>query len=473
MVSKTWNSDLNLGRNQLQNAVVQRLSSAPTSPVAGLIYYDTNLNQFGYYNGSTWIYSTAATAANVTKTNNSGAMNTVQVSGGTDKSIQDFAPSGAGIVKVTSAGVASIAVSKTDYAPATTGSAALKGDGSGGFAAATLNDVGTATAAYSLGGFRVTNVADPTAAQDAATKNYVDTGLSSNSTSDRARANHTGTQTSSTISDFASTVQATRLDQFAAPTNPVSFNSQRITALADPTAATDAATKQYVDAAAVGIDFKPSVRALAITNVTVSSPGTTIGGVTLAAGDRVLLTGQSTASENGIYVWTASGSALTRSTDANTNAKVTPGMLTYVEEGGGQGQQWILTTTGAITLGTTALTFTQFSGASTLTAGAGLAAAGNVFNVGAGAGIVVAADTVGIDTSLVPQKKLFTLGDGTATTFTLTHNLGTQDVVVSIRDASTNEVDLGYQVVATSTSAVTVTGNTAPASNGLRAVVIG
>ena len=69
-----------------------------------------------------------------------------------------------------------------------------------------------------------------------------------------ARANHTGTQTAATISDFATTVQATRLDQFAAPTAAVSLNNQRITNLATPTVDSDAATKGYVDAAVNGTD---------------------------------------------------------------------------------------------------------------------------------------------------------------------------------------------------------------------------
>ena len=67
-----------------------------------------------------------------------------------------------------------------------------------------------------------------------------------------ARANHTGTQTASTISDFNTAVQTSRLDQLSAPTASVSLNSQKITSLATPTAETDAATKGYVDAGTGG-----------------------------------------------------------------------------------------------------------------------------------------------------------------------------------------------------------------------------
>ena len=62
-----------------------------------------------------------------------------------------------------------------------------------------------------------------------------------------ARANHTGTQTASTISDFDTQVRTSRLDQMAAPTASVSLNSQKITSLATPTVSTDASTKGYVD----------------------------------------------------------------------------------------------------------------------------------------------------------------------------------------------------------------------------------
>lgn len=80
--------------------------------------------------------------------------------------------------------------------------------------------------------------------------------LSKLATDPLARANHTGTQTASTISDFDTQVRTNRLDQMATPTADVSFGSKKITSLADPTSAQDAATKTYVDtAAAAGVTF--------------------------------------------------------------------------------------------------------------------------------------------------------------------------------------------------------------------------
>lgn len=130
----------------------------------------------------------------------------------------------------------------------------------------------------------------------------------------------------------------------------------------DPTADLHAATKRYVDAMATGLDLKPSVRAATTANIDLSVGGLlTIDGVVLAAGDRVLVKNQTTASQNGIYV--AGAGAWSRATDADSSAEVTAGMFTFVEEGTTHGDQgWVLATNNPITLGTTALSFTQFSG---------------------------------------------------------------------------------------------------------------
>ncbi len=175
-------------------------------------------------------------------------------------------------------------------------------------------------------------------------------------------------------------VRLNRLDQMAAPTAAVSMNSQKITNLDTPTASGDAATKGYVDAVKQALDIKDSVRAATTANGTLASDfenGDSIDGVTLATGDRILIKNQGTGSQNGIYVVNASG-APTRATDADLSAEVTGGMYVYVEEGTTQADSgWVLTNDGAITLGTTALVFTQFSGAGQITAGAALTKTGN------------------------------------------------------------------------------------------------
>ena len=141
-------------------------------------------------------------------------------------------------------------------------------------------------------------------------------------------------------------------------------------------------SKEYVDAVKVGLDFKDSVRAASTANVTVSGPGAAIDGVTLSSNDRVLLKNQSTASENGIYVFNGAASAMTRATDADSSDEVTPGMFVFVEEGTVNADNgFVLTTDGSITVGSTSLAFAQFSGAGQITAGDALTKTGNQLDV--------------------------------------------------------------------------------------------
>ena len=109
--------------------------------------------------------------------------------------------------------------------------------------------------------------------------------------------------------------------------------------------------------------------------------GQTVDGITLATNDRILLKNQSTGSENGIYTVNASG-APTRATDFDSNSEVTGGTFFFVEEGTVNADNgFVLTNDGAITVGTTALTFTQFSGAGQVVAGDALTKSGNTLNV--------------------------------------------------------------------------------------------
>jgi hypothetical protein len=291
-----------------------------------------------------------------------------------------------------------------------------------------------------------------------------------------ARANATGTQLASTISDLATTVQGYRLDQFAAPTADVAFNSRKITGLADPTVSQDAATMGWVQTqvsnAAAGIDAKPSVRIATTANIALSGL-TAIDGVTPVAGDRILVKNQTTASANGVYV--AAAGAWTRAADADANNEMTPGAFWYVEEGTVNGKtQWRLENTGTIVVGTTALTINQFGGAGTnYTAGNGLLLTGSVFSVQtvAGGGIVAGSGGLSVDTAVVARKYSVTIGDGSASTFAVTHSLGTQDIIVSVREVATNAVVIA-DVVATSTTVATISFATAPTASQFRVTVL-
>lgn len=218
------------------------------------------------------------------------------------------------------------------------------------------------------------------------------------------------TLTASKISDFDTQVRTNRLDQLAAPTSSVSLNSQKITNLAEPTSGTDAATKNYVDTAVQGLDVKGSVRAASSTDISLSTPGATIGGVTMASGNRVLLFGQTAPAQNGIYVWTGASAALTRAVDADSSADLTPGSFFFVEEGTFGDNGYVLTTDAPITLDSTSLTFVQFSGAGQISAGAGLTKTGNTIDVGQGAGISVTADAVALTGQALAFHTLATSG---------------------------------------------------------------
>lgn len=167
-----------------------------------------------------------------------------------------------------------------------------------------------------------------------------------------------------------------------------------------PSNSNDAASKAYVDSTASGLDVKKSVRAATTGAGTLASAyanGQTIDGVSLATGDRILLKDQADASENGIYTVNASG-APTRATDFDTDAEVTAGAFAFIEEGTVNADNgFVLSTNGSITVGTTNLAFTQFSGGGAITAGSGMTKSGNTINVIGGDGITAGADDISID----------------------------------------------------------------------------
>lgn len=203
------------------------------------------------------------------------------------------------------------------------------------------------------------------------------------------------------VSDFDAGVQTNRLDQMAQPTADVAFNSQKITGLADPVNAQDAATKAYVDATANGLDVKASVRVATTANITLSGTQT-IDGISLVAGDRVLVKDQSTGADNGIY--DVAAGAWSRSSDADNTpgSEVTSGMFTFVEEGSSNADAgYVLQTANPITLDTTALSFVQFSGAGQVIAGSGMSKTGNQLDVGTAstARIVVNANDIDLATA--------------------------------------------------------------------------
>lgn len=216
-----------------------------------------------------------------------------------------------------------------------------------------------------------------------------------------------------------------------------------------PTHDDHAATKSYVDAARSGLDVKDSVRAATTAPINLANQleaGDTIDtDVTLVAGDRVLVKNQSTASENGIYVVQASGAAV-RATDFDSNAEVTPGAFTFVEEGAVNADSgWVLTTNGTINVGATGLTWALFSVAGTILAGDGLTKSGNTLNVvGTSDRITVNADSVDIASTYVGQSSITTLGTITTGVWNGT-DVAVLDGGTGASDAATARTNLGIK----------------------------
>ena len=187
--------------------------------------------------------------------------------------------------------------------------------------------------------------------------------------------------------------------------------------VATPTDTAHIATKGYVDAARQGLDVKQSVRVATTAPILLASgleAGDVIDGETLVAGDRVLVKDQSTATENGIYVAVTSGAA-SRSSDANGTAdtgELKPGTFTFVEEGTVNSDKgFVVSTNGTITIGSTNITWTQFSGAGSFTAGDGLSQSGNAINVNVTANrTAITSDAIDISANYVGQSSITTLG---------------------------------------------------------------
>lgn len=231
---------------------------------------------------------------------------------------------------------------------------------------------------------------------------------------------------------------------------------ENLTINQSPTQATDAVTKGYVDGLKQGLDIKDSVKVATTENIALDQTTTTIDGVGLSDGDRVLVKDQSNAVENGIYV-VSTTAAWVRSDDAVTG-KLTGGAFFFVEQGTSNGDNgFVLVTDGTPSVGNVGLTFTQFSGAGQIDAGSGLSKVGNQLNVNTGLGLEIESDNVKIDTAVVVRKVAATiLGTSTSTSFAIAHNLDNEDVSVQVYRATGDKAQLETDVEHTDNNTVTI-----------------
>jgi hypothetical protein len=245
-----------------------------------------------------------------------------------------------------------------------------------------------------------------------------------------------------------------------------------------PTTSGSAASKAYVDAVAQGLDAKASVRVAttaAGTLATSFANGQTVDGITLVTGDRILIKNQSTPAENGIYTVAASG-APTRAIDMDNWTEV-PGAYTFVEVGTTNADTaWVCTSDQGGTLGTTAITFVQFGGVGTYTAGTGLTLTGTQFSLTSP--VTIALGGTGLTTT--PANGAIDIGNGTnftrttltqGTGITITNGAGSITIanagVTSITgtanqitaSASTGAVTLSLPSAITAPGSLTVTTN--------------
>lgn len=303
--------------------------------------------------------------------------------------------------------------------------------------------------------------------------------LSKLATDPLARANHTGTQLAASISDFDLQVRTNRVDQLALPTNAVDNNGQRHINVATPVLPTDATNKAYVDNSRAGISVKDPVRVAATGNVNLASPGATIDGVTLAAGDRFLAPLQNTATENGLYLYNGASTPAVRTSDADSAGEIFDGSMVAVAEGSKAGYQYIQTATSSGAPGSWTQTWITFTtGGQTYLAGNGLTISGTTFSLDAP--VSVANGGTGGTTALAARTNLGALTRYASTnttwaagvTYVITHNLNSQDVDAFFKTV-TDSANIDFDWAAPTTNTITVRPDLAFAAGTIKIAVIG
>lgn len=251
-------------------------------------------------------------------------------------------------------------------------------------------------------------------------------------------------------------------------------NVARIQNLPDAASAQEPATKAQLDAAVLGLGFKDNVRVKTQSNINLASPGSTIDGITMAADDRVLVGNQTAQPENGIYIWNGAAVPMTRAPDADNFTKLEQAVAS-VDEGTSANTTWRQTEVNGV-IGTNNVVFGAFGtaapGASETVAGVIEIATQAETNAGAATNLAITPEKLGAWSGR-KLKYTTTIGDGSATSYVVTHNLGTRDVDVTIYAAATPYEEAECEVQRTTTNSVTLIFASAPTAGEFQVVVLG
>ena len=479
-MSRKFLVSIDLNKNELQNAAIQNLATAPSSPVAGQIYFDTTDAELYYYDGTTWIstqQNSQVTYGTLSARPAAGEAGRLYYAtdnyllyfddGSTWTQIDNFGS----VTAQTSYGASSGNGSSTNFARAdhTHGTPAL---------------TNTTPEALAIGGSGAVGTGGAPAREDHVHAMPSFGNVSSQTAFGASSAN--GSATSVSHSDHThgtpthdnAAHSAINLSALAVPTANVPFATYKITGLGNPTDDQDAATKYYVDQAVQGLTWKTPVNLIATSNVAMSgSSGTlVIDGDTLTSGEsgyRLLLTAQTTDTENGIWVYTDNGStySMARATDANPYTELIGATVFVLEGTTEQGTSWSQQNHYLTSFADQ--DWVQIAGVGLYTAGNGINITSMTISADAGTGITVDGSGINIDTSVVVTKYAANVGDGSNTSYTITHNLNTKDVEVTVYDNSSPYAEVVCDVQHTSTSAITLLFSVAPTSNQYRVVVHG
>jgi Repeat of unknown function (DUF5907) len=374
----TLGNALDFAKYEGRNLRTHQLGAAPSTPVSGQLYYNTADNTLYWWDGSQWVSARGGAAATPPATN--ASLGTIQLAG-------DLAGT------ATSPQIAAGVITDAEVNGANKDGAA---------ATPSLRTLGTGAQQAAVGShthppnaiFPNLSDNDRTAILYTSAGGYVNQKISDLYVVPANKDGVAATPSMRTLGLGALQAMAgnTPLNLISSPTGDVALSSNKITFLGDPVASTDAANKQYVDNLIQGLDAKNSARVIATTPITLNG-AQTVDGIVLNNGDRILVTAQASAPTNGVYIQSAG--AWSRAPDMDTWNEI-PASYVWIEQGTQYADTgWLCTNDiqGGV-LGTTPITWVQFSGASQITSGAGLTKTGNTLDVGAGPGITVNADTV-------------------------------------------------------------------------------